>query len=359
MGRIGVTTTISQLNETTAALLSALLPTVWDFERDPGFVQQVFQWRYLNRAPGNLTLVAVDGDRCVGVIDSYSRPYLLDGRLVQLRETADWFCLPQYRPLGLGLKLLRMMMRLPEPLINIGGSKATRSILPRLGWKQVSAVPQMVLPASLRGLAGNLLRRPQHPEHTKYARAIPRFLPLRRPRRVAPPAADAQVEEWLPGRDLDIPVPQQDGLVQVVDRANLEWMCSAPPSLYRAIVLLFRVGDEPVGLSLSQLEPSASGPDGRIVHVQTSSSSQAVAEWVVSETARRLAASGAGFIRCRASTPSMHAALRRVGFIAVGSEPVFWWAQGRTPPENGIAVSYLRGDDAVPLGAARTLKLRL
>jgi hypothetical protein len=348
-----VKATISQLDETTIPLLAALLPTVWDLEAEPDLARTLFEWRYLRRPSGDLALVAVDGDRCVGLIDSYLRPYLLDGRRILLRETADWFCLPEYRPLGFGLRLMRMMMRLPEPLINIGGTDATRSILPRLGWTQLSTARQMILPVNLRGLASHLLQCHRHPERAKYALAIPGFLPLRRPRRISSPATNARVDEWLPGQELELPVPQQDGLVELVDQANLEWICSAPQSLYRAVVLVFRVGGEPVGLSLSQLEPSAYGPEGRIVHLQMSRPSQAVAEWIISETARRLADSGAGLIRSRASTPGMVTALRRTGFIASGAEPVYWWAQGRTAPQNGIAVSYLRADDAMPLGAAR------
>lgn len=354
---IGVKTTISQLDETTLPRLLALLPTAWGLECCPDFVREVFRWRYLERPSGGLTWVALDRDRCVGMIDSYLRPYLLDGRRVLVRETADWFCLPQYRPLGIGLKLMRMMMRLPEPLINIGGTDPTRSILPRLGWKRISTVQQMVLPVNLRGLAGRLLSRTQHPERARYARAIPRFLRLQRPVTIPPPAADAQVQEWLPGRELEIPIRRQEGLLELVERPDLEWICSAPHNLFQAVVLVFRLGGEPVGFSLSQLEPSASGLDGRIVHLQMSCPSQALTEWIISETVRRLTDGGANFIRCRASTRPAIAALRRTGFFAAGVEPVFWWAQGPTPPPVGIVVSYLRADDAVPLEAARILKM--
>ena len=329
------------------------MPAVWNLEGDRALADELFRWRYLMRpdASGD-TWIAHDGDRCVGVIDAYLRPDLLDGQRVYLRETADWFCLPQYRPLGLGLRMMRTVMRLPEAGITIGGTKATHALLPRLGWAEISSVEKMILPVNLRGLTSNVLRR--HPEWGKYARAIPRFLPLRGPRAKPSPAADAQVAEWSPGQEIEIPIPHQDGLHELIEQSDLEWICAGPPRLFSTVVLVFRMAGKAVGFSLSQLEPSAGGPDGRIVHVQLAEPSPAVAEWVIAETARRLAERGAGFIRCRASTPLMIAAFRGVGFIAAGAEPVFWWGNGRSEPRDGIAVSYLRADDAVPFEAART-----
>src|SRR5206468_1363808 len=124
-----------------------------------------------------------------------------------------------------------------------------------------------------------------------------------------------RVEEWRPGRKLDIPVPERDGLLELLEPADLDWFYAAPHRFIRPIVLIFSISSEPVGLSLSQLEPSASGPDGKIVHLQIANLAQPVTDWIVSETARRLVQAGAGVIRCRASISQTIAALRRTGFI--------------------------------------------
>jgi hypothetical protein len=351
-----MTATLAALDETTVPLVAALMPRVWSLDRDANFLRDVFEWRYLKRPFGHRTLLAIDGDRCIGLIDSCLRSYLLNGRRIVVREPADWFCLPEYRPFGIGLTLMRAMMRLAEPLLIIGGTEATRSILPRLGFQQIAVVPQMILPVTARGLGSYLLRRHQHSERAKYARAIPGFLPLRWPRRATPPGPDAFVEQWASGRELPATVTREDGLVELVEPADLHWISAAPHALLRAIILLFRLGNEPVGISLSQLEPTISGLDGRIVHLQLTTPSAEVAEWVVRETARRLAAGAAGFIRCRASSRWLIAALRRAGFVAAGAEPAHWYSRDVALPRGPISVSFLRGDDAVPFEAAKTFE---
>lgn len=346
---------VALLNSTTVPALLKLMPSLWAQDRDEDFFPETFRWRYLEKPSNGGTWIALDNEQCVAMLDSYIRPYLLDGRRVLLREFADWFCLPKYRPFGLGLKLMRMMMDSREPMIAIGGTDATLSILPRLGWKPLPEVQRMILPVTLRGLAGNLLRR-RAARHAKYARAIPGFIPVRSPRKAPPPAANAWVDEWRPGSKLAPPIPRRDGLVELLELADLEWICAAPPGFIRPMVLIFLLGDEPVGVSLSQLEPSASGPDARIVHLQISNLAQPVVDWIVSETARRLSQAGVGFIRSRGSSRPTITALRKIGFIAARSERAHWWAKDGTPPPSMIDVSYLRADDALPFSAAHTLR---
>jgi hypothetical protein len=346
---------ITRLDSTTAASLLRLMPSVWAEDWGADILRETFRWRYFDRPSGGETRLMMDQDQCIAMLDSYLRPYLLDLRRIVVREGADWFCLPKYRPLGLGLKLMRMMMALPEPMIAIGGTDATVSLLPLLGWKPLPAVQNMILPITLRGLVSTLLRR-WWPRHVKRAAAIPRFIPVHLPRRMPPPAPDAEVIEWRPGDKLDMPVPQRNGLIALLDPTDLEWFYAGPRELFRPMVLLFRVGGEPVGISLSQLEPSALGPEGRIVHLQLAGREQPVTNWVVSETVRRLSQAGAGSIQCRASNPLTITALRKTGFIAARSQPAFWWAKNDVPPPSGMDVGYLRADDALPFGVIRTPK---
>jgi acyl carrier protein len=347
---------VARLDSTMAP--ASLMPCVWWARGwDEDLFPAIFRWRYLDRASDGGTWMVFDEDQCVAMLDSFVRPYLLDGRRVLVREPADWFCLPKYRPLGFGLILMRMMMDLPEPIINIGGMDPTLAILPRLGWESLPEVQRMILPVTLRGLAGNLLRR-RGARHAKYARAIPGFVPVRRPRVAPPPAAEARVEEWRPGSELALPVPRRDGLIELLESADLEWRLAAPSGFIRPIVLVFLLGDEPVGVSLSQLEPSASGPDARIVHLQISNLAQPVVDWIVSVTARRLSQAGAGFIRCRASIAQTITALQKTGFIATPPQAAHWWAKDGTLPPSVIEVGYLIANHALPFDTAATLRDR-
>jgi hypothetical protein len=347
--------TIARLDSTTASALLRLMPHVWIQDWDSDFFPETFRWRYLDKPSDGGTWLALDDEQCVAVLDSYVRPYLLDGRRILIRETCDWFCLPNYRRFGLGVKLMCLMMDAPEPIITVGPTDSGTSIMLPLGWQRLSDVQRMVLPVTLRSLAGNLLRR-RGARYAKYARAIPGLVPVRSPRIIPPPAAAARVEVWRPGQKLGSPIPQRDGLLELLELADLEWICAAPSGFIRPIVLVFLFGCEPVGLSLSQLEPSATGPDARIVHLQISDPSQAVTDWIVSETARRLAQAGAGVIRCRASTAQKVTALRKSGFIAAPPQSVYWWAKDGTPPPSIVDVGYLRASDALPFDAAATLR---
>src|SRR5438094_250524 len=85
----------------------------------------LIRWRYDARPSGGGIWLAGHDGQCVAMLDSFVRPYLLDGRRILVREGCDWYCLPKYRPLGLGVRLMREMMACPEPMLSIGGRNAT------------------------------------------------------------------------------------------------------------------------------------------------------------------------------------------------------------------------------------------
>src|SRR6478672_10662270 len=83
-----------------------LLAQVWGQTWSEDLARTLVRWRYDDRTPAGETWLAMDGEKCVAMVDSFLRPYLLDGRPILLRETCDWFCLPRYRPLGVGIRLM-------------------------------------------------------------------------------------------------------------------------------------------------------------------------------------------------------------------------------------------------------------
>lgn len=337
-----------------------LLEQAWNHSLSPPLMRAVVRWRYDDRPPGGGTWLAVDGDRCVALVDSFVRPYVAWGSKIMVRETADWFCLPKYRPLGVGIKLMKKMMAFPEPVLSIGGSGATVAILPRLRWAALPDVRKYVLPNKVRGLVGTLLRK-RSPTHEGIARAIPNFVPFRGPRRARPPAGfAARVREWETGS----PVPPllgtpsaPQGLVEILEPAHLRWLSEMPEGFARPFGLLFFLDDAPVGFSLSQLEPVASGRDASIIHMQIARADQPVVDWIVAETACRLAELGAGLIRCRASSPEKFAALEATGFLLRESQPAYWWSNEGVPAPPRMDVGYLRADDAFPFPALRGRRL--
>ncbi|CAN7384254.1 hypothetical protein LJR225_002410 [Phenylobacterium sp. LjRoot225] len=344
---------LTQLNETNRPAFEALLEHAWGQNWGPDLARALIRWRYYDRPSGGGTWLASSGGQCVAMLDSFVRPYLLDGRRILVREGSDWYCLPKYRPLGLGVRLMREMMACPEPMISIGGSDATVAMLPRLRWTRLPDVQKYVLPIKARSLAGTLLRN-RWPAGEGWARAIPGFIPLRRPRRsAAAPIGVGRVAEWRPGTPAVLPAPQHRGLVQLLDQVDQDWRARMPPGVAQQLGLVFFLDDTPVGFSLSQIEPAITGFDGCIVHLEAAHQAQAVVDWVVAETASRLAARGVGIIRCSASSPEKGVALRKVGFVATGALPSYWWPKTGVPTPSGTDAGYLRADDAIPFPALR------
>ncbi|MGG5818513.1 GNAT family N-acetyltransferase [Falsiroseomonas sp. HW251] len=348
-----MTLSLRPLDASAYPAFEALLAEAWARNWDAGLQRDLAAWRYRARQDDGGTWLAFDGDRCVALLDSFVRPWLLDGRPVTLRETCDWYCAPSHRPAGLGIALMRRMMQQSEPMLSIGGTAATLSLLPRLRWAALPPMRAFVLPVKARGLAGGLLRR-RWPAQEGLARAIPGFLPLRPPRAAAPPGDAARIEPWDPAEEA--PVPQAPGLVQLLSRPAHEWLCRVPATLARPVALLFRLGGVAVGASFSLLAPAVAGQEATIVRLQIAEASQAIVDWVVAETALALASLGAGLIRCLAGAPATVAALERAGFLAATPRPVFWWSRDLAPP-SALDAGFLRADDAVPLDALRGRRL--
>jgi hypothetical protein len=342
---------LTQLDETNREAFEALLVHAWKQTWGAELARALVRWRYYDRPSGGGTWLAVNDGRCVAMLDSYVRPYLLDGRRILVREGCDWYCLPKYRPLGLGIRLMRKMMAAPEPMISIGGSDATISLLPRLGWTRLPDVQNYFLPIKARGLAGAVLRS-RWPTAEVYATAIPRFIPIQRPRQSpAPTIGVARVAEWRPGTPAAPPLPQYGGLVQLLDQADRDWIAQMPSSVARVVGLSFFLDDALVGFSWSQIEPTVTGLDGRIVHLQAAHPAQAIMDWMVAETTSRLAAQDVGIIRCLASNPAKVAALRKAAFLLRRPSPSYWWPQAGVPAPSATDVGYLRADDSVPFPA--------
>jgi hypothetical protein len=342
-----------QLNESHRPAFEALLAHSWRQNWGPELARALIGWRYYDRPLGGGTWLACNDGQCVAMFDSFVRPYLLDGRRILIREGCDWYCLPKYRPIGLGMTLLRESMARPEPGLSISGSDATQAVLPRLGWTKLPDVQSCFLPVKARGLAGAVLRN-RWPEGETYARAIPGFIPLRLPRPApAPPFGLGRVVEWRPGTPAILPIPQQQGLVALLDQAHLDWIARMPAALAQPLGLSFFLDDSPVGFSLSQIEPAVTGSEGRIVHLQIAHPAQAVVDWVVAETASHLVARGVGMIRCWTSTPQKLAALRKTGFAIKGPLPSYWLSKSGISTPSAIDAGFLSADNSIPFPALR------
>lgn len=329
-----------------------LVARVWEQTWPVDVHREITQWRYHQQPAGHITWVACVNGECVAMLDSRVRPYLLYNRRVMIRETADWYAMPEHRRYGLGLTMLSKLRSYPEPVLVIGGSNMTRGILGRLRWRELPQVQSYVLPVTARGLTANMLRL-KRPQHESLARLVWHRLPCRAPRLLpAPPGlADVQLltgHEWHP-----LPVDASSNLVGLMEQDHWEWLARMPACFATQLGMVFRLDGAVVGFCLAQLEPSATGLDGRIVHLQAGQSDVRTLGWIVSSAARALADRGAAFIRCYVSTQEKIAAMKAAGFFLSKPVPCYWWARPGYEVPATVDVDYLRGDDAQPLGALR------
>lgn len=334
------------LTEANAPAVRELLASFWNQDASSSFVRELFEWRYFAR-PSGQTLLAFDGDRCVGIIDALFRRYLKDGRLVSVRETCDWFCLPNYRPLGIGAVLMRRLMAQPEPIISVGGSKATLALLPRLKWQYIGEVDEYVLPRTARMLVAWGLRGIGRGTG-KAAQWVPSVLPFRSLRGVQSRTSGMRVEPVPDANCVSFPRPDGGALSELLDESDRAWLAEAPSRLGELIGLQFSIDGEPVGVSLSRVEPYAPGRAGKILHLQVAMCPPATIDWMVAETAQRLVERGAEMLVCRASSQRIGRALRHLGFFRLQDRAAYWWPGTAGRVTGSIHLTYLRADDALP-----------
>lgn len=336
---------LAPLDTTTQNAFEAFQHEVWQPTWDADLEKQIMHWRFCERPLGD-TWLAFDNERCIAALDSVLRPYLYNGQRIVVRETANWFCLEPYRPSGIGISLLRKMMQGSEPILVVGATETTQKILPRLRWQAAVPARHYVFAVKLRGFVAAALRA-KRPSHEAFARIIP-HIRLPRPHRILPPQPYlGGVQELADNASCPVIPIMRDGLVQVIENVQWQWLASMPQRLGQIIGLVFRLNGREVGFTVSQIEPAESGVAARILHTQIIDSDQSWMNWMMSETTQFLIEFGVEFIRCRTCVGPISTALDTIGFRLRHVLPSFWWSR-HMPPPISLEVGYLRGDEAIP-----------
>ena len=301
-------------------------------------------WRYLSR-PSAETFLAMDGDRSVAILDSYLRPYLLHGEVATIRETCDWYCQPRYRPLGIGVKLIRQMMAKPQPILVVGGTQTTHSLLPRLKWQRLPDVPIYVLPLSLKTAVAFGLRKRAPKAGEVLAFLIPSKVRAFRARKLPLPADSAHVTDSCRSEAPGLPNPSPYALSVILDKENLDWLLGAPKEVGDLLVLKFFICGRLVAISLTRLQQRREGLTGKILHIQSEDRSSGMMSWIASATALHLTRREVRLIICLSSDPVIGDALRAAGFMAAGQRAAFWWWAEKKPPTGLMHLTKMVGDD--------------
>jgi len=327
-----------------AGVRDLLVGTVWKRDWSEDVAENYFSWRYRARESGD-TLVASDQGRCVGILDSFTRPYWITGRQQVVRETCDWFCLPEYRAFGVGLHLMRRMMTKPEPILVIGGTAHTRNLLPRLKWAQLPDVSNYLLGISARTVAV-LTAHKRWPAGIALARAVPNIPLLWRIPRRPTPSANCEVRLRVLGEATELGTIAPYAVAPTLGTPVLDWLAHAPDVLGQFVQLSFYRDGELAGISISRLEELPSGGRfAKIVHLHDARLE--MIDWMLSMTVSHLVEQGAGAVLSRVSCPATARSLAGLGFWKLQSSPAHWWPAKAVPPTGSFNLTALQADDAL------------
>ena len=284
----------------------------WDRPNNPAFAR----WRY-QEAPGRVGYVAVRDGEIVAALDGFVRTYRVGTDTVPVYETLDWYCLPELRRSGLGVRVMRLAMKEHPRIVATGGTEDTRSLLPRLRWVRAGSVGMYTLPLGGPGIT----------------RVIEQRTGL--PRSLVAPAVRAATEtraRWqrglprplFPGLPPDLRALYRSAprLAALPDEATVRWLMAGHTGTYIPV-------HSADGWVLARLYRTKGALVAKLVEAM---GSPAALPALLGETIMRLLPFRPERVYARASWTPLRKALERQGFVAKGESPAFAWADAPLPP---------------------------
>ena len=329
-------------------LVARFAETAWQRPRSDAWLR----WRYLEH-PSQRAWLALHDRRCLAMMTIFLRPYASGAREIQVADAFDWYCLPELRNSGLGVRIMQRAMKDPEPVIVTGGTQDTRTLLPRMGFQTLAEVQRFVLPLAPERTAEALARRGvPRPLGRLAFRAAQTIIAPRR--RALPRGGRVLAVASVGPEALAIdPRPGGRGSAPIWTPAFLRWLGAGFPGIGHYLPLYFAVGDVLVGWALLRLFDTPLGPEAALLDLRAGETDQALYTWMVSEVALRAAGFAPGFLTAGTTCPALAAALRRNRFRAVGLAPIHWYSKQEPPLEAPIVFGSHWGDEPLvpyPIG---------
>jgi hypothetical protein len=302
-------------------LVAAFGERYWTRPRTESF----YRWRYVDAAPFSRSYVAVTDDECFGQICSLRKAYLIDGQRVPCYEIFDWHSLPGFKGSGVGIRVMRALMREGVRLLGIAGTADVLRALPAMGWQTFGELQTFELP-----LAGDFL--------TAGLRERIRF---RVPGEQL--ALKAATATWFKprvrrfdGRAIQVAHlgPEVNSLyegntgydfLQIPDEGLMRWMTAGFAGCGAYRYWYFTVKDQLRGWAVTRLHEMEEGCEASIIEIFAPNPDVALYEWMISELSARLAADRPRVIRARTTCPILAAALRANRYRSGFPVPVHTW----------------------------------
>lgn len=320
-----------------------------------------YDWRYLRPRAFSRMFVAMRGSECVGTLFALRKTWRLRGEPVPCLEVFDWHALAELRGSGVGLRLMRAMMRQGERLLSVGGTPDVHSTLPLMGWKPLAVADAYELPLSPAVIAERVHHGLRVPRGLARVALAPLAGPLFGPRRLpAPAGAEARVVDTLDDEvgSLYAAGPAAgSGFAQQPDRDVLGWLTASRWS-GRWRYLRFTVGGRLRGWAMTRTYLGRTGIQASLLEVFAPDPAPELYAWMVSEACLAVLPDHPTRILARASCPALKQALARNRFRHAGVDaPVHTWpAPDAAWPRPGH-FTFLHSDspilpyDTEPIGA--------
>ena len=314
-----------------------------------------YDWRYLRPQPFSRMFLAVRDGECLGMVFALLKQYRIGGKPTPCLEVFDWHSLPGLRGSGIGLRLMRAMMRQREPVVSVGGTADVMAALPLMGWEEIGVARRYQLPVSADLLADRLQRRTGLPAAVLRpglgALAGAYYLPRRR----QVPATGRVSTADVPGEEIRRLYEGDTGygVVQEPDSNVLRWVTDGAWS-GRYEFLTFHLEGRLRGWAMTRTYLTEQGPDAAIVELFAPRPDVALYTWMVSEAALSLMAGRPRRLQARASCPLLQAALLANRFRTVTPEdPVHVWPKGAGRRAAPLHVTFDHSDGPfTPYGTA-------
>jgi len=289
-----------------------------------------YDWRYLQSQPFSRMFVALQDDECLGMLFALRKQYRVGGRPTACLEVFDWHCLPGLRGSGIGIRLMRAMMRQPELIISVGGTADVLATLPLMKWEPIGVSRRYELPVSGGVLAGRLQRRVGLPSELSRMPLDVVAAGYYAPRRRRIPAAGRVVRVERPGDEIgQLYRDETDyGFVQEPELDVLRWMTGGSWS-GTCRFLTFLIEGRLRGWAMTRTYATEQGLEAAIVEVFAPRPDVALYTWMVSEAATSLMADRPLLLHARASCPVLQSALLANRFRATTLDcPIHVWPKG-------------------------------
>lgn len=314
-----------------------------------------YHWRYRS-APNLVTVVAVNERGCFASLSAFRVKYRSGEETVECLEPFDWFCMPELRWTGLGIRMMRALMSMNHPIIGLGGTAATLTLLPQFGFELAGEGKQMIRPLTRRAMSLLYHGVPDALSAVTLGTACSLWFSVRVTR--SSPRSEI-VTELTPN---DLMLEPRDGTASDPTPSFLQWLHDG--SQWIGTILLFRMVEDSVtiGWAVARIRDNEGKRIADLVECRFDRTINATdAAAAVDSICEILARSGVDVIISVTSCPFTLVVLQKCRFLRrpLYSVPVWVWPADTLPAGRPIRVGGLRGDGAfMPIGAAQFVWLR-